>query len=95
MTPYRGNAILFRSSQQLPSRILEGLFELTWRPSWALDLPHALLPELQRYKDTVRCAALGAEVPGHRQQQLTQTLIVRLLKTHLLTPILDLEKSIE
>ena len=29
------------------------------------------------------CGALGAEVLGHRQQQLTQTLIVRLLKTHL------------
>ena len=26
---------------------------------------------------------LGAEVPGHRQEQLTQTLMVRLLKTHL------------
>ena len=61
-----------------PSRTLEGLLELTRRPSWALDLPRALLPELQRYKDTVRCAALGAEVPGHRQQQQTQTLIVRL-----------------
>ena len=34
----------------------------------------ALLPELQRTKDTVRCAALGAEVPGHGQQQLTQNL---------------------
>ena len=43
-----------------PSRTLEGLFELTWRPSRALDSPRALLPELQRYKDTVRCAALGA-----------------------------------
>ena len=51
-------------------------------PSRTLDSPRALLPELQRYKDTVRCAALGAEVPGHCQQQLTQTLIVRLLKTH-------------
>ena len=30
------------------------------------------------------CGALGAEVPGHRQQQLTQTLIVRLKKTHFL-----------
>ena len=67
-----------------PSRTLEGLFELTRRPSRALDSPRALLPELQRYKDTVRCGALGAEVPGHRQQQLTQTLIVRLLKTHFL-----------
>ena len=25
----------------------------------------------------VKCAALGAEVPGHRQKQLTQTLIVK------------------
>ena len=39
----------------------------------------------KRNKDTVRCAALGAQVPGHRQQQLTQTLIVRLLKTHFFT----------
>ena len=59
-----------------PSRTLEGLFELTRRPSRALDSPRALLPELQRYKDTVRCAT--AEVPGHRQQQMMQTLIVRL-----------------
>ena len=66
-----------------PSRTLEELFELTRSPSRALDSPRALLPELQRYKDTVRCAELGAEVPGHHQQQLMQTLIVRLLKTHL------------
>ena len=63
-----------------PSRTLEGLFELTRRPSQALDAPHALLPKLERYKDNVKCAALGAEVPRHRQQQLTQTLIARLLK---------------
>ena len=62
---------------------LEGPFELTQRPSWALDSPRALLPELQRYKDTLRCGTLGAEVPGHRKEQLTQTLIVRLLETHL------------
>ena len=68
-----------------PSRTLEGLFELTRRPSRALDSPRALLPELQRYKDTVRCAALSAEVPGRVQQQLTQTLIVRLWKMHLFT----------
>ena len=61
-----------------PSRTLEGLFELTRRPSLALDLPRPLLPELQRYKDTVRCAALGVEVPGHHQEQWTQTLIVSL-----------------
>ena len=58
-----------------PSRFLEGLFELTRRPSRALDSLRALLPELQRYKDTVRCAALGAEVPEHHQEQLTQTLM--------------------
>ena len=68
-----------------PSWTLEGLFELTRRPSWALDSPRALLPELQRSKDTVRSGVLGAEVSGHRQQQLTQTLIVHLLKTHFFT----------
>ena len=47
-------------------------------------MPRALLPELQRYKDSVRCAKLGAEVPRHRQHQLTRTLIVCLLKTHFL-----------
>ena len=39
-------------------------------------LPRVLLPELKRYKDTVRCAALGHEVPGHGQEQLTQTLFI-------------------
>ena len=52
--------------------------------SRTLASPRALLPDLQRYKDTVRCAALGAEVPGHRQQQLTQTLIVCFSKAHFL-----------
>ena len=41
---------------------MEGLFELTQLPSRALDSPRVLIPELQRNKDTVRCAALGAEV---------------------------------
>ena len=50
-----------------PSRILEGLFELTWCPSRDLDSPRA---------------PLRAEIPGHRQKQLTLTLIVRLLKAH-------------
>ena len=36
---------------------------------------------------------LGAEVPGHRREQLTQTLIVRLLRTHFFTPILVIVKS--
>ena len=77
------------------SQTLEGLFGLTQRPSRALDSPHALLPELQRYKDTFRCAALSVEVPGHRPKQASQTLIVRLLKTHFFIPIFDCEKSTE
>ena len=66
MTPHEGNIILFRSSQQLPCLcLLEGLLEVTQRPSRALDSPRALLAELQRIKDTVGCAALGKKAPGH------------------------------
>ena len=85
MTPCRGknlSLLLLTVTPSSPSRTLEGLFELIRRPSRALDSPCALLPELQRYKDLVRCTALGAEVPGHCQQQLMQTLIVRLLELH-------------
>ena len=46
-----------------PSWTLEGLFELTRHPSRTLNSPRVLLPELQRYEDTVRCVALGAGVP--------------------------------
>ena len=38
----------------------EGLFELTWRPSRALDLLRMLLLELQRNKDTVRSHMMTA-----------------------------------
>ena len=62
-----------------PSRTLEGLFEPTKPPSRALDSPGALLPELRRYKGTVRWVELGAEVPVHYQKQWIQTLIVSLL----------------
>ena len=74
---------------------LERVFELTRRSSRALNSTRALLPELQRYKDTIRCVVLGAEIPANRQIQLMQTLIERLLKTHLSTSILDCEKSTE
>ena len=50
--------------QQLP-RLRLGPFKLNLCPSRAMDLPRALLPELQRYQDTVRCVALSVEVPGH------------------------------
>ena len=75
MTP-RFSLPLLPATPSSLSWTLEGFFELIRRPSGVLDSPRALLPELQRYKDTVRCAVLGAKVPGHRQKQLTQTLIV-------------------
>ena len=46
-----------------PSRTLEGLLELTRCPSWALDLPRALLPELLRYKDRTSCG--GPRTPSN------------------------------
>ena len=97
MTPRLGKHCFLQflpATPSSPPRTLEGL-ELTRRPSRALDLPRALLPELHRYKDTIMCAVLGTVVPRHRQKQLTQTLIVRLLKTHFFTLILDLEKLTE
>ena len=40
----------------------KGLFQLTRHPSRAIDSHGVLLPELQRKKNTARCATLGAEV---------------------------------
>ena len=48
MTPRRGKHFslpFLPDTPSSPSRTLEGLFELTRRPSRALDSPHALLPE--------------------------------------------------
>ena len=78
-----------------PSRTLEGLFELTRRPSRALDSPRALLPELQRYKDTVRCAALGAEVPGYRTRTTDANLDSAFDENTFFIQILDYEKATE
>ena len=91
MTPFHFSLPFFPATPSSTSLTLERLFELARRPSRALDSPCALLPELQRYKDTVTCGALGAEVPGHLHQQLTRTLIVSLLKTYFSTPIFDCE----
>ena len=66
------------------SQTLEKLFELARCPSRTLDLPCALLLELQRDKDSVRRGALEPEVLRPGQKQLTQTLIMFLLKTHFL-----------
>ena len=68
MTPRQANTTLFRfATPSSPSQTLEELFELTRRPSRALDSPRALLLEL---------------AAGHRQEQPEQTLIARLMKTH-------------
>ena len=45
------------------------------RPSRTLDTPIALLPEPQRYKDSVRYDGLGADIQRQRQENLTQNLI--------------------
>ena len=76
-----------------PSHTLGGLFEMTQHYSWVIDLPRALLWELQRNEDTIRCVVLGAEVTDHHQRQLAQTLMVPSLKNTLFTPMLDCEKS--
>ena len=86
MTPPQGNHYslpFLPATSSFLSLTLEGLFELKRRPSRALDWPRSLLPELQSHKDTMRCAALVAEVPGHRPEKLSQTLIVGLLEMHL------------
>ena len=69
------------SNSLLSVLTIEGLFELTRQPLKGPQLAlltHALLPELQRYKDAVRTAVLGAEVPGHCQKLLAHILIVYL-----------------
>ena len=67
MTPSSGKHYSLPFLPATPSSLsqtLKRLFELTRRPSRALASPRALFPEILRYKDTVRCAALGAEFPG-------------------------------
>ena len=78
MTPHLRNTFLFCSSWQLPCPILDPqrAFELTQHPSRAFDSPLALVQELQRHE--VSCVTLGTEVPGARQKQLVQSLILRL-----------------
>ena len=53
------------------------------------------IQDVLRCKETVTCAALGEEIPGHHQEQLTQTLIVRFDESALFTQILDCEKPTE
>ena len=57
-------SLLFLPATPLsPSQTFEVLFELTLRPSRALNSPRALLPELHRYKDIVVNALVVFVVP--------------------------------
>ena len=79
--PSSGYTLLCSSSpcHLPPFQTIEGLFELTRRPSRALDSPHALLLEQQRYEDTARYGSHGRGGPRtHCQKQFTQASIVRL-----------------
>ena len=74
---YRRNTRLYRSSHELPSlESLEGY--LSWLGALQRTSTRKLRPESQRYKDTVGCSMLSAEVQGHFQEQ-AHTLIVCLV----------------
>ena len=78
MTPNWGGCCFFRFSQQLLHLSL-GTFlkslELTRRPSRALALGSCVALGATDMQGHVRCVAVGLEIPGLRQKQLTQTLI--------------------
>ena len=79
MTPRRGYAFL-PATPLSPSRTLDAFLS---RNS-ALGGPSTRLVRcFWNYQEILQCRTmpLGMEVPGHCQKQLTQTLIVRLLKT--------------
>ena len=80
---------------QLLSLGLGPLKGLTRVSSSALNLTSALLPKLQKNRDTLRCAVPDTVVPSHYQEQQVQTLIVCLYKTHFNTIILDCKKPTE
>ena len=83
--------LFLRATSLSPSWTLEGLFELTQRPSRALDSPRALLPELQRYKDF--CARRRG--PRTLSTTADANLDCAFVENELFPPILDCEKSTE
>ena len=84
----------------IPSNFLISVSD-PWRAFWADTAPFKgprLMHCFRSYRNTRTLSgvqALSAEVPGHRQKKLTQTLIVRFLKTALFTPIPDCAKLTE
>ena len=76
---------LTRSLQELnlyESRTIEGIFELKTAPCKSPNLAltvssgSTILGKTTKKRTLVRCAALGAEVHGLREEQLMQTLRV-------------------
>ena len=66
LPPKREDSLsLLTATPTSQSHTFEGLFELTLRPSRALDLPCRILPELRRNKNTVRFAMLDEEGARH------------------------------
>ena len=78
--------------------MLEGLFEVPFKGPRLASCVACGTTEIQRHRQVCRAwrrGALGAEVPGHHQQQLMQALIVHLLKTHFFTLIKSQQNIIE
>ena len=76
MTPNWGGCCSFLPATPASQsrNLLEG-FELTRRPSRALTLGSCVAFGATDMQGDVRCVAVGLEIPGLRQKQLTQTLI--------------------
>ena len=97
MTPLLGKhySLLFLpAAPSPPSRTLEGLFELTRRPSRALNLASCVASgttEIQGHRQVCRARRGGPRTPP----TTTDANIVRLLKTYIFTQILEFEKSTE
>ena len=74
MIPHWEDKALFCATYQLPRLGLGPLKDL--RADTLLQGPstltRVLLLELEGYKDTVRCAALGTEVPRHHKKHCMQ-----------------------
>ena len=62
-------------------------------PFKTLDLPRALLPDLQRSKDTDRCAALGAQRSQDSVKTADANLDCEFVEKAPITLILDFEGS--
>ena len=83
MTPHQGNAILFRSSQQLP--------RLRLSPRLASCVASGTTG-VQGHHQVCRARRGGPRTPSTTTDA---NLDCELLKTHFFTPILDCEKSVE